>query len=215
MFLLPVDLLDLQEYWKQLRCFELHPGVSSILRAEGGAYGVDRWTNVVPHLKTFCRGLPPPTTHTGTSPHGEPLAWLWLTSSNLSAGALGFNEVMRNFEAGILFHSGPETVYCTWPPSNPLVLPQGWPLTARTVHLPLPYRFDAPHYTPQDDPWDPTPDILFPPYLHSYHDLPHYARLRGLMPQIEAIFTKVRDDLKELATRYGLDAQGRPLRALS
>lgn len=51
--------------------------------------------------------------------------------------------------------------------------------------------------------------------LHSYHDLPHYARLRGLMPQIEAIFTKVRDDLKELATRHGLDAQGRPLRALS
>ena len=221
LFLAPDDLVGLQEYWKQLRRFELHPALANppILRAKGGAYGLDRWTNVSPHLKTFSRGLPS-ASDSATHHGGQPLAWLWLTSANLSGGALGCNGFMRNFEAGVLFHSGPDAVYHTWPPTattiitTPSPLPPGWPATARSIPLPLPYRLDAPHYTPQDDPWDPTPDLLIPPFFHSLHDLPNLARLQGLRPQIEAIFVQVQEDLKELAARHGLDARGRPLRPL-
>jgi hypothetical protein len=271
LFLLPEDCVDLQEFWKAFRQFQLHPRVDPAksqspkppLRAEGGAYGVDAWTNVAPHLKTFSRSLPPPYSSSSftaaasaaaaaaataaSSPGpagggggdddgadgGEPLAWLWLTSANLSAGALGFKGVLRNFEAGVLFHShtsssssgsgggeGNGIVYRAWPtkqegstPTPPPPPPAGWPAETRTVFLPLPYRLDGAPYTEQDEE-DPTPDLLVPPYFHSHHDLRHQARLRGLEPQIEAVFARVGEDLRELERVHGLDARGRPLRRL-
>lgn len=224
LFFVPEDCLDLQEYWKQMRKFELHPRVDPaaqrpFLRAEAGAYGVAGWTNVPPHLKTFPRGLPAGDDGAAAM-HGEPLAWLWLTSCNLSAGALGWKGILKNFEAGVLFHSGPSNFYRAWPSqpssspsSTPPPLPPGWPSTAqtKTIYLPLPFRLDAPHYTAQDDPWDPTPDLLVPPYFHSHVDLHQYARLKPLIPQIEEVFARVRDDLNELAAVQGLDPRGCPL----
>lgn len=83
LFLLPEGLNSLSDLWQAMRQFELHPHVDPkankpYLRAEGGAYGVGRWTNVPPHLKTFSRSLSE-TEGRAVQRHGEPLAWLWLT----------------------------------------------------------------------------------------------------------------------------------------
>ncbi len=251
LFFLPEDCMDLQETWQQWRQFQLHPRVDPAahqqhgddsrrhpppyLRAEAGAYGVASWTNVPPHLKTFSRALPT-ASEAERAAHGEPLAWLWLTSCNLSGGALGVSlddakVTMRNFEAGVLFHSSasPGTgglVYRAWPTaatatdtdggasssSTPRPLPPGWPPGARTVYLPLPYRLDAPPYTEQDEEKDPTPDLLLPPYFHSHQELLRLARLARLRPQIEAVYMQVAADLEELARVHRLDSRGRPLR---
>jgi len=110
------------------------------------SYDVPRWTNVLFHLKTYSRSLAlppsslPPSSSTSSSDDddeakaaaaaavaaavkarqeklGEPLQGLWMTSANFSAGALGFEGIVRSFEMGVLFHSSIKkgVVYRTWP----------------------------------------------------------------------------------------------------
>lgn len=66
----------------------------------------------------------------------------------------------------------------------------GW-RGARTVYLPLPYRLDAPMYCEQD--WDPTPDLLVPPYCYSYYNSYHYSRLKPLEGAVQKVFAEVRE----------------------
>ena len=57
-------------------------------------------------------------------------------------------------------------------------------------------------YCEQDD-WDPTPDLLVPPFFHSYHDLLHYSRLKRLEGAVTKVFAEVREDLRELRVKKG------------
>jgi len=133
---------------------------------------------------------------------------------NFSAGALGFEGIVRKFEMGVLFHSSIKkgVVYRTWPlgkkeeeeegggrggaaaaaEGEAEDVGTGW-RRARTVYLPLPYRLDAPMYCEQDD-WDPTPDLLVPPYFHSYHDFLHHSRMRPSENAVRQVFAEVRKD---------------------
>jgi len=58
-------------------------------------------------------------------------------------------------------------------------------------------------YCEQDDDWDPTPDLLVPPYFHSYHDFLHYSRLRPFENAVRQVFAEVREDLRELRVNKG------------
>ena len=57
----------------------------------------------------------------------------------------------------------------------------------RVIDLPVPYRFDTPMYTDQDDEDDATPDLLLPPYFHSHHDMMLTPRLNLLDPAIQNV----------------------------
>jgi hypothetical protein len=115
-------------------------------------------SKLYPHLKTYFRRL---------GPEGDDLAWFFLTSANLSTGALGKERSggrilhLRNFELGVLLHRSSTGVL-------------------RLSDIPLPYKtstLELYHEVDEDGDIDDAFKEL--PYMHCLFGFKNYSTFGG------------------------------------